>query len=100
MALTKDELELERRYLRIGAERAHQGVPFSQLTWVIVLTKNTLWDFLKKRAIKERPVEVFGELEMLELLNHFFDRAFTTRLEATNYAKLSPSPSTGSTKTV
>jgi hypothetical protein len=27
--LTKDELELERRYLLIGAERAHQGVPFS-----------------------------------------------------------------------
>jgi hypothetical protein len=25
--------------------------------------------------VLERPVEVFGELEMLQLLNHFFDRA-------------------------
>ena len=73
--LTKDELDLERRYLRIGAERARQNVPFSQVAWVIVLTKDNLWEFLKKQAVEERPVEVYGELEMLQLLDRFFDRA-------------------------
>jgi hypothetical protein len=73
--LTKDELDLERRYLRIGAERAKQNVPFSQVAWVIVMVKDNLWDFLKKEVPEERPVEAFGELEMLQLLNHFFDRA-------------------------
>jgi len=73
--LTKDELDLERRYLRVGADRAEQNVPFSQVAWVIVLTKDNLWEFLKKQADEERPVEVFGELEMLQLLDHFFDRA-------------------------
>lgn len=73
--LTKDELDLERRYLRIGAERARQNVPFSQVAWVIVMVKDNLWDFLKKEVPEERPVEAFGELEMLQLLDHFFDRA-------------------------
>jgi len=73
--LTKDELDLERRYLRVGADRAKQKVPFSQVAWVIVLTKDNLWEFLKKEATEDRPVEVYGELEMLQLLDHFFDRA-------------------------
>jgi hypothetical protein len=73
--LTKDELDLERRYLRVGADRAKQKVPFSQVAWVIVLTKDNLWEFLKKEPTEDRPVEVYGELEMLQLLDHFFDRA-------------------------
>jgi hypothetical protein len=71
----KDESYLERRYLEIGAQRAGQGVPLSEVIWVIILTKENLWEFIKKEAVLERPVEVFGELEMLQLLEQFFDRA-------------------------
>jgi hypothetical protein len=71
----KDELCLEQRYLQIGARRAGQRVPLSAVIWVIVLTKENLWDFVKKESVLERPVEVFGELEMLQLLEQFFDRA-------------------------
>ena len=73
--ITKDEIDLEQRYLRVGARRAKQEVPFSQVAWAIVLTKDNLWEFLKKESSIDRPVEVFGELEMLQLLDHFFDRA-------------------------
>jgi hypothetical protein len=73
--ITTDEFDLEQRYVKIGARRAQQKVPFSQLTWAIILTKDNLWEFLKKESVLERPVEVFGELEMLQMLNHFFDRA-------------------------
>jgi hypothetical protein len=45
------------------------------VAWAIVLTKDNLWEFLKKEREMDRPVEVFGELEMLQLLDHFFDRA-------------------------
>ncbi|SRR6266496_1486648 len=71
----KDELELEKRYLKIGARRAKQNVPFSQVAWAIVLTKDNLWAYLKTESTPDRPVEVFGELEILQLLDHFFDRA-------------------------
>jgi hypothetical protein len=73
--ISKDELDLDQRYRHIGARRAQQGVPFSQVAWAIVLTKDNLWEFLKRETEIERPVEVFGELEMLQLLDHFFDRA-------------------------
>jgi hypothetical protein len=42
---------------------------------VITLTKENLWEFIKKEIAIERPVEVFGELEMLQMLDYFFDRA-------------------------
>jgi hypothetical protein len=71
----KDESQLEQRYLQIGSRRAVQRVPLSELIWVIVLTKENLWDFIKKESVLKRPVEVFGELEMLQLLEQFFDRA-------------------------
>jgi len=73
--ITKDELDLEQRYLAIGARRALQGVPLSQVAWVITLTKENLWEFIKKEIAIERPVEVCGELEMLQMLDYFFDRA-------------------------
>jgi len=50
-------------------------VPFSQLAMAIMLTKDNLWDFLKNESALDRPVEVFGELELLQLLERFFDHA-------------------------
>lgn len=73
--LGKTEFDIEQRYREIGAKRSEQGVPLSQLAWVIVLTKENLWEYLKHEAGLDRPVEVFGELEMLQLLDQFFDRA-------------------------
>jgi hypothetical protein len=73
--LGKSDFDIEQRYEEIGTRRAHQGVPMSELVWTIVLTKENLWEFLKKEALMERPVEVFGELEMLQLLEQFFERA-------------------------
>ena len=73
--LGKSAFDIEQRYEEIGTRRVHQGVPISELIWVIILTKENLWEFLKKENIMERPVEVFGELEMLLLLDQFFDRA-------------------------
>src|ERR1700739_4931341 len=73
--LGKSEFDIKERYREIGARRAEQQVPLSQLIWVIVLTKENLWEYLKNEAGMERPAEVFGELEMLQLLDQFFDRA-------------------------
>jgi hypothetical protein len=73
--LGKSEFDIKERYLEIGARRAAQDVPLSQVVWVIVLTKENLWEYLKHEAGLERPTEIFGELEMLQLLDQFFDRA-------------------------
>ncbi len=72
--LTRKERDIAQRYTEIGACRASQGVPLSQLAWTIVLTKENLWDFLRHKVIEDLP-GVWGELEMLQLLDQFFDRA-------------------------
>ena len=73
--LGKKEEDVARRYVEIGRRREAQGVPMSQLIYAIMLMREHLWDYLKREANVEKPVEVFGELEMLELLEQFFDRA-------------------------
>ena len=73
--LGKTEAEVEHRYLEIGARRAEQGVPASQVVWMICLVRENLWDYLQKHAQLERPAEIFGEIELLEMLDQFFHRA-------------------------
>ena len=73
--LGKTEADIRHRYEEIGARRAAQHVPLTQLISALVFTKDALWEFLLREAGVERPVEVFGELELLQLLDQFFDRA-------------------------
>jgi len=73
--LGKTEADVEHRYLEIGAQRAEQGVPASQVVWMICLVRENLWDYLQKHAELEKPAEIFGEIELLELLDQFFNRA-------------------------
>src|ERR1700751_5179805 len=73
--LGKNELDIEHRYREIGARRAHQGVPLSEVIQAIILTKENLWEVLKSEAVMDRAVEIMGELELLQMLEMFFDRA-------------------------
>ena len=73
--LGNNELDIEHRYCEIGARRAAQQVPLSEVIQAIVLTKENLWDFLKSEAVMDRAIEIMGELELLQMLELFFDRA-------------------------
>ena len=73
--LGKNELDIEHRYREIGARRARQHVPLSEVVQAIVLTKENLWEFLKSEAVMDRAIEIMGELELLQMLEMFFDRA-------------------------
>jgi hypothetical protein len=73
--LGKNELDIEHRYKQIGARRARQNVPLSEVVQAIVLTKENLWDCLKSEAVMDRAIEIMGELELLQMLEMFFDRA-------------------------
>lgn len=73
--VTKTEEDVERRYTMIGTRRAEQCVPVSQLLWCIVLVKENLWDYLKNLESLENSSEIFGELELMQMVDQFFDRA-------------------------
>jgi hypothetical protein len=73
--LSKTEQDIESLYKGLGARRAQQGVPLAALTWAILLTKENLWSFLDREGVYGGLHNVFGELELLRLLDKFFDRA-------------------------
>ncbi len=73
--LNKSEGDIEQLYARVGARRAQQGVPLSQVIWAIILTKDNLFEFILDDSYPDRPIELFGKQELLQLLDQFFERA-------------------------
>jgi hypothetical protein len=73
--LGKGEEEVGRRYREIGHRRAQQGVSLPQLIWAIALTKENLIEFLQRQTSESKPVEILGELEVVNALERFFDHA-------------------------
>lgn len=71
----KTESEIEERYIGLGVRRARQGVPFSEFLWVVCTIKEHLWDYLSREGLMEEPVELWGEIDLLNSLQRFFDRA-------------------------
>jgi hypothetical protein len=59
----------------VGARRSQEGIPASQLAWALMLSKGQLWAFVYREGGAERALELYGELEFLETLDRFFDRA-------------------------
>jgi hypothetical protein len=86
--LTKTESDVEVRYREIAARRARQAVPLSDFCWSLVMTKECLWEYLQKQGFLPSPIELYGEMELLSLLNQFFDRALCYTAEGYEQARL------------
>lgn len=85
--LSKSESDIERRYREIGSRRAAQGVTFSHFCWAMVLTKAHIWDFIQQHGFLQGPLEVYGAMEFLRLLDQFFERAICYAAEGYEAAK-------------
>jgi hypothetical protein len=72
--LTKTGHDIEQRYFEIGERRASQGVALPDYCWAMIMTKDHLWEFLQRQGFMRGPVEIYGEMELLRLLDQFFDR--------------------------
>ena len=72
--LTKTSHDIEKRYFEIGERRASQGVALSDLCWAIAIAKGHLWEFLQRQGFMSSPIEIYGEMELLRLLDQFVDR--------------------------
>jgi hypothetical protein len=86
--LSKSDADVERRYREIGALRASQNVSLFHVCWGIFLTKEHVWNFLEREGFLRGPLEIFGEMELLRLLDQFFDRAICYCVEGYEESKL------------
>jgi hypothetical protein len=73
--LTKTESDVERYFRDVGSRRATEGIPSSQMAWALMMSKTQLWAFVYREAAAEKALELYSELEFLETLDRFFDRA-------------------------
>jgi hypothetical protein len=73
--MSKTESDIELHYTRIGQHRAEQGIRSSDFVWALVITKENLFHYLQTQAVSDRAIELLGELELLQLVEQFFDRA-------------------------
>ena len=86
--LWKSNSDIERRYKEVGASRAAQNVSLADVCWAIMLTKEHIWSFLEREGFMRGPLEIYGEMELLRLLDQFFDRAMCFCIEGYEQAKL------------
>ena len=73
--LLDKQVEVERRYTELGALRAQQGVAYSHFVWAVTATKEQVRAFVQREGLSDNAMELHGELELLHLLDQFFDRA-------------------------
>jgi hypothetical protein len=73
--LDKGESNIDQLYAAIGARRTEQQVPLSELVWVIVLTKNTLYKFVDDVSVPGQVADIAEKQELLQRLSRFFDEA-------------------------
>jgi hypothetical protein len=73
--LTKTESDVELRYRELGLKRANEGVPLSQFVASMLMTKDHLWAYLRREAMSDGALELYGELDFLQSLTNFYDRA-------------------------
>jgi hypothetical protein len=76
---------IEQRYFDLGAHRAGQGVPLSQIFWAVSISREHLWEYTQQECLHEEPVEFWGGVMLLRSLNRFFDNVLYFAL--TGYEK-------------
>lgn len=73
--LQKTEGDIALRFKVIAARRAAEGIRLPQFIWALMLTRDHLLHFLRHEAFADNVVALYGELELHQLLDQFFDRA-------------------------
>lgn len=73
--LQKPEAEIAARFRAVAAHRVAEGIPRHQYVWALMLSRDHLWQFLRLQCFLDTIFELHAQLELLQLLNQFFDRA-------------------------
>ena len=72
--MTKTDSDVELRYRELASRRAAQ-IPLSQFMASMLMTKEHLWSYLRREAMSDGALQLYGELDFLQSLTNFYDRA-------------------------
>jgi hypothetical protein len=80
--LQKTEEDIEKRFGTIAVRRAAEQISLHQFVWALIVSRDHLWRFLQQEAFTCNVVELYGELELHQMLTQFFDRAVYYAIKA------------------
>jgi hypothetical protein len=83
------EGDVEQEYFQLGRQRCQERIPLSQLIWGLLLTRRTLWEFIKIQGW-DTEADLQNTLELEILVVRFFDRAILHAV--TGYESVSGGP--------
>jgi hypothetical protein len=73
--LSKTEDEIAARYMALGERRASQGIALSHFVYAMAITKEHLQQFIQRETLSDTSLALYSELELVLMLDQFFDRA-------------------------
>ena len=93
--------DIRQEYEDWGRTRFHQGIPFSQIVYVLILTKKHLREFIREHGLVRfsgdgvmpdelLPVELYSIQELNYLVGDFFDRALYHLVHGYESAAVAP----------
>jgi hypothetical protein len=85
--LSSADADVHRRYVELGRHHAANNVALTDLCWATVFIKEYLWEFVGREVFPRGAVEIFAELELLRLLDLFFDRVLCYMAEGYQQAE-------------
>lgn len=69
------DLVVQDYFVALGLRRAQQGVPFTDVFWVVCIAHEHLWEYIQQECLLDEPVEFWGGVNLLRSVTQFFDRA-------------------------
>jgi len=73
--LSRTDSQIAVRFQELGTRRAMQGVALSSLLLALHVTKEHLWEFIQREGQVDRHVELCDEVDLMQRVEFFFDRA-------------------------
>ena len=71
----KPEEQLEANYGGLGRARCQEGIPLSEVVYVLILIKDHLREYIRAVGLVDSAVELYLEEELHLSIGHFFDKA-------------------------
>jgi hypothetical protein len=62
-------------YMRLGRERAAEGLKASEVIYALILTRVVLWKYIASQGLISSTLELHQALEFYQKINNFFDKA-------------------------
>jgi hypothetical protein len=92
--LSKTEDDIATRYMAIGQRRASQAIALSHVVYAMTITKEHLQQFVQRETLSDTSLALYSELELVLMLDQFFDRALYYATRGYERAMAAGAPST------